>query len=186
MSAVLQKLSEAVEKANIALSENGYTVTVTNQEVKPKEPIFLRLHYADGKTPNRNVGITHLVHLSGDDWDSMPYERIAKTTDQIAKAIVDRVTLFFAAEKQGLYIDDNGTIFDFKKIRVKRNEDHTFSVNDIEVTFGGKPLLLTLLKSEGIVEFRQLGNGHIELFDAVDQRAKKGIFIDTDGKIYRA
>lgn len=186
MSVALPNLTEAVQKANIALSENWYTVTVTNQEVKPKEPIFLRLQYADGKTPNRNVGITHLVHLRGDDWDSLPYEAIAKTTDQIAKAIVDRVALFFAAEKEGLYIDENGTIFDFKQIRVKRNDDHTFSVNDIEVTFGGKPLPLTLLKSEGIVEFRQLPNGHIELFDGIDQRAKKGIFIDTAGKVYRA
>ncbi len=186
MSAALPNLAEAVQKANTALSKNGYAVRVTNQEVKPKEPILLQLQYADGKTPNRNVGITHLVHLSGNNWDSMPYERIIKTTDQIAKAIVDRVTLFFAAEKQGLYIDENGMIFDFKEIRVKRNEDHTFSVNDIEVTFGGKPFLLTLIKSEGIVEFRQLDNGHIELFDAVDQREKKGIFIDTEGKIYRA
>lgn len=186
MSVALPNLAEAIQKANTALSKNGYAVKVINQEVKPKEPVFLQLQYADGKTPNRNVGITHLVHLRGNDWDRMPYERIAKTTDQIAKAIVDRVTLFFAAEKQGLYIDENGTIFDFKQILVKRNEDHTFSVNNIEVTFGGKPFLLTLLKSEGIVEFRQLGNGHIQLFDGIDRREKKGIFIDTEGKIYRA
>ena len=186
MSAALPNLTEAVQKANIVLSENGYTVTVTNREIKPKEPIFLRLQYADGKTPNRNAGIIHLIHLSGADCDSIPYESIAKTTDQVAKAIIDRVMLFFAAEKQGLYIGENGTIFDFKQIRVKRNEDDTFSVNDTEVTFGGKPLLLTLIKSEGVVEFRQLSNGDIQLFDAIDQREKKGIFIDREGKIYRA
>ena len=186
MSAALPNLSETIQKANTTLSKNGYSVTVTNQEVKPKEPVFLQLEYADGKTPNRKVGITHLVHLSGNNWDNMSYEIIAKTTDEIAKAIVDRVTLFFAAENKGLYIDENGTIFDFKQIPVKRNEDHTFSINNTKVTFGGKPLLLTLLKSEGIVEFKQLNNGHIQLFDAIDQREKKGIFIDKEGKIYRA
>ena len=177
-------LRAALQQANKSIFEREYIVVAANEKAGPKEPVFLQLKYPDGKT--RNIGITHLVHLRGSDWDDKPVEEIARTTDEVAKAIIDRIELFFDAEARQFYIDENGTIFNFSKTPVEVHKDKTFSVNEIPVTYAGASLLLTRIKSESIVEFRQLENGHTELFDAIDQRKGKGIFIDTAGKIYRA
>ena len=180
----LPNLQASIQKANQAIFEKEYIVVVANKEVRPKEPVYLQLKYPDGKT--RNIGIVHLVHLRGSDWDSQPLGEIAKTTDEVAKAIIDRIILFFNAEARKLHIDENGTIFDFNKIPIKLHAGHTFSVNDTLVTHGEIPLALTKIKSEGIVTFRQFESGHIGLFDAIDQRKGRGIYINREGKIYRA
>ena len=183
-AATSSNLSTAIQKANKIIFEKEYIVAVVNKTISPKEPVFLQLRYPDGKA--RNIGIVHLVHLRGSNWDDMPFKEIARTTDQVANAILDRIALFFDAEARRLYIDENGTIFNFNKTHITPHKDKTFSVNDKSVTYAGIPLALTKIKSEGIVEFRQLENGHTELFDAIDQRKGKGIYIDNEGKIYRA
>lgn len=186
ITVTLPNLEEAVNRANTILiqQKSGYIVAVTNKDIQPKEPIFLQLQYTDKTT--RNIGITHLVHLIGNHWDAAPLETIARTTDQLAKAILDRIALFFDAERRRLYIDEFGTIFDFKDTKIKINENNTFSINDILVTYLEKPLPLTRFKSESIIEFKQMKNGHIQLFDQLDRRTGKGIFMNTKGEIYRA
>lgn len=181
----LPNLEEAVNRANTIFIQQkcGYIVTVTNKDIQPKEPIFLQLQYTDKKT--RNIGITHLVHLIGNHWDAAPLETIARTTDQLTKAILDRIALFFDAERRRLYIDEFGTIFDFKNTKIKIYENKTFSINDMIVTYLEKPLPLTRLKSESIIEFKQMENGHIQLFDQLDRRTGKGIFMNSKGEIYR-
>jgi len=177
-------LRAALQQANKIVFEREYIVVAENEKASPKQPVFLQLKYPDGRM--RNIGITHLVHLRGSGWDDKPIEEIARTTEEVAKAIIDRIELFFDAESRQLYIDENGTIFNFNKIPIEVHADKTFSVKETLVTYGESALLLTRIKSESIVEFRQLDNGHIELFDAIDQRKGKGIFIDGAGKIYRA
>ncbi len=175
-------LDEAIREANNILSKQGYTVAVQNKEIKAKEPVFLQLRYANGKT--RNIGIIHLVHLIGSNDE--PFEKIARTTSQVVTAILKRVALFFDAEKHSLHIDENGTIFDFNQSPVKIDKDNKLSINGKAVTLQGEPLLCTQVKSEGIIVFKPLNNGHIQLFDEVDKREKKGIFIDPKGAVYRA
>lgn len=177
-------LRAALQQANKIIFEREYIVVAKNEKASPKEPVFLQLKYPDGRT--RDIGITHLVHLRGSNWDDKPIEEIARTTEEVAKAIIDRIELFFDAEARQLSIDENGTIFNFNKIPIEVHADKTFSVKDIPVTYEGSALLLTRIKSESIVEFRRLENGHTELFDAIDQRKGKRIIIDTAGKIYRA
>jgi hypothetical protein len=109
-----------------------------------------------------------------------------ETTDQITQAILARVELFFEAEKNKLYIDENGTIFDFQSVKVILLEGKTFSIDGTTVTLGGLPLVLSRIKSEGIVRFSKCKNGDTQLADGIDSRQGKGIFIDTAGKIYRA
>lgn len=183
----LPNLNEAIQNANEIFCGKGYTVAATNEQVNPKEPVFLQLRFTNGTV--RNIGITHLVHLAyemGDGWDDKSFEAVARTTDQVMQAIIARVALFFNAEAQGLYIDENGTIFDFNNSNVKLYENKTFSVDDVVVSYEGAPLLLSRIKSEGIIKFIKLENWHTQLFDSVDLRKGKGIFIDTTGKIYRA
>jgi len=104
----------------------------------------------------------------------------------VAKAIVDRITLFFDAERHSFHIDENGTIFAFTQIHLQLHSDKTFSVNDVLVTHKGSPLALTAIKSEGLVLFKQLENGHVQLCDTIDKRQGKGIYINKEGQIYRA
>lgn len=186
----LPDLNVSIQNANFVLNEQGLTVSVASHDGNPKAPVFLRLTSNEGMG-SRNIGIVHLVHLAGSNWDKKPFEEIAKTTDQMAQSILDRVALFVDAEKHSLVnkdilIDDNGTIFDFRNNDVRVNEDKTFSVDGTLVTFGDSPLVLSRIKSESIVEFRKLENGHTLLFDAIDQREGKGMFIDENGKLYRA
>lgn len=176
-------INTSLERANEIFRVRGYSVRVRNEKVEMKQPVFLQLVYADGTT--RNVGITHLVHLRGKDWDNLPLEEIARTTDEVAQAIITRVGLFFDAEKRGLYIDENGTIFDFNGVNIKIHEDKTFSIGDKVVTYNDSPLELTRIKGEGIVQFIPREKGIIELGDAIDKREGKGIFIDAEGKIFR-
>jgi hypothetical protein len=180
----LPNLTEAIQNANQILSKSGYTVKVANEQVTPKEPVFLQLKLPNGKF--RNIGITYLVHLTGNDWDKQPFEAMARTTDQVTQSIIDRVALFFKAKEQKLYIDKNGTIFNFNSANVKLYKDKTFAVDDVHVFFVGSPLLLTRIKSEGMIKFIKLDNGHTQLFDTIDRRRGKGIFIDTNGELYRA
>ncbi len=180
----LPNLDEAVRKANGVLQEKGYTAVVVNEEVKPKDPIFLQLRLSSKEA--RAIGIIHLVHLRGENWDSLPLEEVVRTTDEVAQAIIERVALFFDAQARQLFIDEHGTIFDFNEVKVEVHEDKTFSVEDTVVRVGETPLQLSRLKSEGIVKFIKQGNGDTHLFDSIDQRQGKGIFIDTTGKIYRA
>jgi hypothetical protein len=126
------------------------------------------------------------VHLEGPDFDEVPYETIARTTDEVAQAILARVALFSESENQGLYIDKNGTIFDFTNINVKLHPSKVFFVDHTVVTYEGETLPLTVMQSEGIVTFVRAGNGDIELFDNIDKRKGKGIFINQKGEIYRA
>ena len=177
-------VEEALRIANQTCSKRGYSVVVTNEKIEPKKPVFLQLQYPD--KPALNIGITHLVHLRGSDWDNKPFEEIARTTDQVAQAILSRVGLFFSAKESGLYIEENGTIFDFHDIQVTIHEDKTFAIGDTLVTYGGTPLSLTRLKSEGIVEFRKRDGGETELIDQIDKREGKGMFINGNGELYRA
>jgi len=180
--ASLPDLREALQKANGVLSKSGHTVAVIDQSTDPKQPVFLQLQ-TESRT--RNIGITHLVHLTGSDWSDRPWQEIARTVDEIAQAIVDRVALFFEAEKRGLLIDENGTIFDFKQVAVTVHKNGTFSVNGTLVTYLGTFLLLSRIKSEGIIEFTKMDDGSIQLFDKIDQRVGKGFFINLKGQIYR-
>ncbi len=196
MTTTLPNLLAALQQANKVIFERKYIVVAKNEKAGLKEPVFLQLKYPDGNT--RNIGITHLVHLKGSNWDDKPAEEIARTTAEVAKSIVNRIDLFFSSEARKFHIDENGTIFDFNKSRVEIYEDKTFAVNGRLVTYEKisalaskyikviSPLLLTSIKSESVVEFRELQHGHINLFDAIDQRQGKGIFIDSVGKIYRA
>jgi hypothetical protein len=184
----LPDLKAAIAAANdkLAEQERGYTVVSTNQEVKPKEPIFLQLKYLDGTT--YPIDIIHLVHLKGSNWDNIPFEEVARTTDEVTRAILDRINLFFdaAAKADQFYINKNGTIFDFNKIPIELHENETFSVDGQVVTFEGKSLSLTRIRSEDILKFIRLENKHIELIDRLDEREGKGVFIDPDGQVYRA
>lgn len=180
----LANLGKAISDVNTILTaqNRGYTVAVTNEKIEPKEPIFLQVKYTDGKT--RNIGITHLVNLEGDDFT--PFEKIARSTEQVGKAILVRIDLFFDAVKRGHYITEGGTIFDFKETKILIHEDKTFSIKGIKVTFSGRPLPISCLQSEGTIEFRQMSNGDVQLYDHFDRRTGKGIFINTKGEIYRA
>jgi hypothetical protein len=187
----LPNLNEAIQHANEVLCRDGYTIAVTKEPGlltgNLKEPVFLQLKFTNGEV--RNIGITHLVHLTyemGDGWDDKSFEAVARTTDQVVQAIIERVALFFKAKAEGLRIDENGTIFDFGHVNIRLHEHETFSVDDVVVSYKGTPLQLSRIKSEGIIKFIKLENGHTQLTDSVDRRKGKGIFIDTTGKIYRA
>ena len=178
-------LAEAIQTVNELSSEKGYSVVVKNEKIEPKNPIYLQLQYTDGSF--QNIGITHLVHLKGSDWDNKPFEEIARSTDEVTRGILDRIALFFDAKERGLYIDESGTIFDFNGINIKMHEeDKTFSIDDTLVTFGGKPLKFIYLKSEGTVNFVKLESGETELVDYVDQREGKRMIINLAGELYRA
>jgi hypothetical protein len=56
----------------------------------------------------------------------------------------------------------------------------------IPVTYNKTSLFLSRLNSEGVIEFLQRENGHTQLFDFIDKREGKGIFIDEKGEVYRA
>ena len=181
---ILPNLKAAIYKANQMIFEKEYIVVAANEKADPKQPVFLQLKYPDGRT--RNIGITHLVHLRGSNWDKRPLSEIVRTTEEVAQAIVDRITLFFDAEALKMFIDENGTIFAISQIHLELHQDHTFSVNHVRVTHESIPLALTRIKSEGIVLFKPLENGHVELYDTIDRRQGKGIFINKEGSIYRA
>ena len=185
ISVSLPNLDEAVQAVNKLSSENGYSVVVKNEKIVPNKPIYLQLQYADGSF--QNIGITHLVHLRGSDWDNKPFEEIARSTDEVAKGILDRIALFFDAKERGLYIDESGTIFDFNGINIKMDEEgKTFSIDDKLVTYNKKPLKFIWIKSEGTVRFEKLENGETELVDDGDQREGKRMIINLAGELYRA
>ena len=176
---------QALAIANHSLASRDIEVSCASEELNPKEPVYLQIRSTvTGET--RNIGITHLVHLKGQDWDSQPFERIARTTGEVATAIIDRISLFNFAEAQKLYIDEAGTIFDFGTASVELFEDGTFTVNEKMVTFAGQAISLSNFKSEGIITFRTLPNGHIHLSDDSDHREGKGMFLNTEGQFYRA
>jgi hypothetical protein len=177
------RLTEALHKANNIYSKENGTVTVSNKKIEPKKPIFLELTYDNGET--RKIGVIHLVHLKGDDWEDTPAETLAKTADEISQAILARIKLFFEAEKKGFYIDEHGTIFDFRDVNVEIHEDNTFSINKKIVSLPDKKLHLTWLISEGIITFKKTISGETELSDELDQRPKNGAFIDKDGNFHR-
>ena len=114
-----------------------------------------------------------------------PVEKLAKTTQQVAQAIKDRVALFLDAESHRMNIQENGTIFWLDR-PVIFNKDKSFSIGGNLVTYKGAPLLFSSLQSESILIFKKLDNGHTQLLDSIDHRKGKGIFIDLDGKVYRA
>jgi len=175
----------ALEIANGILALRSIVVSSVTDEIRPKEPISLQITNSEtGKT--RNIGITHVVHLKEPDWDSQPFEKIARTTEQVASAIIDRIFLFYFAEAQGHHIHKNGTIFDFGQVAVELFDDGTFTVNKNLVTYAGHAILLSNFKSEGIITFRPLPSGDICLSDDSDHREGKGMFIDPKGEIYRA
>ncbi len=179
----LPNLSSAIEQANRTFPQDEYSVRLAKEVEGYKDPVYLELKFQDNSI--RRIGVVHLVHLTGSDWDNQSYEAIAKTTDQVAQAIIARVKLFFEAETQKLHIDETGTIFDFNKTNVQLREDNTFLVNGHVVTYQDKPVALSRIQSEGIVQFIQQEDGVTYLSDSVDQREGKGIFIDANGKIYR-
>lgn len=177
------KLNQALNEANKVCPQNGYEVNTPHPYINPKKPILLALTYPDGTT--RNIGVIHLVRLEGDNWDLTPAANLAKTTEEIAQAILARIQRFFEAENEGLYLDENGTIFDFNGLDVRVHQDHSFSVKGHMVTISGSKCPLSLLKSEGIIVFKETESGETELVDTLDQRIQKGVFIDAEGNLYR-
>jgi hypothetical protein len=180
----LPDLNEAVRQANSTLEKQGYKVSYTNKEIKPKEPIDLSLEQEGQK---RNIGITHLVHLRDKNWDQTQAEQMARTTDEVANSILARLHLFLYAEKQPhLWINKTtGAIFDFGDVGIQRNLDNTFSIGEIPVTYRGKLLTLDQPRSEGIMTFQRIANGDISIADGIDLRKGKRIFINSKGEIYR-
>jgi hypothetical protein len=169
-------LIEVVEAANKILDEVG---TVAATSTSSNKHGFLKLTNKEG---TRSIGIVHLLRFTG----SPPF--VYRTKDELVQAIVKRVNLYIQSEKEKrFYVDVNGTIFDFGKVKVERRIDNTFLVDGTQVTLkDNEPLLLTRIFSEGVVSFVKLENGHVQLRDEVDKREKKGIFINTEGRIYRA
>lgn len=84
-----------------------------------------------------------------------------------------------------MFINERGTILDFKDCKVVVEKDQTFSVEGWKVTYRGKEIKIFQLASEGIIEFLRLENGHIELTDSIDKREGKGMLVH-EGRIYRA
>ncbi len=177
------RLNEALDSANKVCIPQGYTVRTNHPQIDPKKPVLLSLIYPDKAV--RNIGVVHLVRLEGDRWDLTPAEDLAKTTEEIAQAILARIQRFFEAEKAGLYIDENGTIFDFNNIDVRVHQDLSFSVKGHMVTLSGSKIPLSLLKSEGIIVFKEAAHGETELVDESDKRLHKGVYIDVEGNLYR-
>ncbi len=177
-------LTEALQIVNTSLS-TGFSIGA-QPLTGPKEPVNLYRDY--GNSTIRPIGSVHLVKLPEiDNWDSVPYENLARTIEEVSVAILARNDLFSQAEQRKLYTTDNGTLFDFKDIHVTIGENKTFSVeNRAFTTFNGKLLSLNQFRSEGIIRFTKQDSGDIELADGIDKRKKKGMFIDSDGKMYRA
>jgi hypothetical protein len=170
----------ALETVNEKLASRSIAVSALKDEQRPEALIYLQItNSVTGET--RNIGITHLFNLKAPDGDRPPFETIARTTDQVITAIIDRISLFHLAEKQGLYINETGTIFDFGISAVEVCEDGTFIVNGNRVRWGGYNILLSYFKSEGVITFRTLPNGDIHLSDYTDHT--EGLFIDTIGEI---
>ncbi len=185
IAAPLPDLNQAVWKANQSLLQHGYAVQVKNRVIVPKEPIHLQLYSLTDRSA-LPIGVVHLVHLVGKDWAGQPFENLARTTDEVAQAILNRVTLFSGAQNKGFHIDENGTIFDFNRLNVELFSNQTFSIDGIPVTYEGSPIRLANLTSEGIIEFKRLENGCIHLDDKVDKREGMQIFIDKEGDLHLA
>lgn len=177
-------LYEAVDQVNqqYEKDESEYRVEVTNTTIDPKEPVFLQLKYSNGAI--KQIGVVHLVRLEGPDWDARPWETMARTIDQVRDSIFTRVRLYFSAVDRGLFINEKGTVLDFKDCKVVVGKDQTFSVDGWTVTYKGKAIKIFQLASEGIIEFQRMKSGHIELTDSIDQREGKGMFIH-ESRIYR-
>jgi hypothetical protein len=56
-------LQKAVFQANQIIFERDYIVAVANKEISLTKPVFLELRYPNGAV--RNIGIIHLVQLTG-------------------------------------------------------------------------------------------------------------------------
>ncbi len=177
------RLSQALEKANQVCASKGYTVSAPHPFMGSKKPVLLSLTYPDQTV--RNIGVIHLVRLEGDHWDLTPAENLAKQTEEIVQAILARIQRFFEAEKANLYIDENGTIFNFNNLDVRVHQDLSFSIKGRMVTLSGDKIPLSLLKSEGIIVFKEADHGETELVDEFDKRVHKGVFIDIEGNLYR-
>jgi hypothetical protein len=175
-------LRAAFHQVNKTIFDEEYVVVAANKTTNPKEPVYLQLKYPNGKT--RNIGIVHLMHLKGEEWDNAPFTEIAKTTEEVANAILARIIRFFAAEVRRLYIEDNGMIFNFHTVPVKIHANKTFSINGIRVTLEGSPFPLTHILSEGVIKFKQLKDGFIHLVNENGQRKDKGLYIDPSGIVY--
>lgn len=189
--AALPNLDEAIEIANklLALEKRNLTVTYKNKPEDPKQPIPIQMKMPDGKI--REIGIIHLVRLEGKDWDAKPFEALARTTEQVANVIIERVNLTInLSNHKGNYFSSNGTIFEF-------NEFATVSVEGIllvgekPVTWKGNPLNIAKIQSEGKIIFvpgciYPDKRTDLELFDSWDQRDGKGMYINEKNELYRA
>lgn len=193
MSAVarsLPNLIEAVTLANHSLQAEGkgYAVeALPNIKNDFKKPVFLRL-FAENKSP-KLIGVVYLVDLTGDDWANTPPEMLAKTTEEVAQKILNRVTLYLAVEtrlkgrQSNLLITEVGTIFDFSNIECKINEDMSFALNERVVTYGGKNTNILEIHSEGIITFKYLKKGCVQLCDEFDKRKGLELIVNEKGEI---
>ena len=104
-------LSESVEVNNIlSESPDNYRVVATNRQLNT--PVFLKLIYPKNGMKYsliRDIGCIYLVHLGKGNLTDLPVETIAKTTDEVIKLILNRITLFFEGEarRDEAYIEKN-------------------------------------------------------------------------------
>ena len=146
--------------------ERIYHIELAQNEVDPKEPIFLKVVYPDGH--ETSIGAVHAIKIEGSDFDERlaspdfypaEWEKIALTVDQLRDDIFARVNLFFdSTSQEGIFSHPkSGQLFNFGLCNVVVNENDTFSINGKEVTYEGEPLELRRIVSTGIIEFCILG-----------------------------
>ncbi len=177
-----------VVRVDFEQNEHSYQVFPSEKsEVKdPKFPIWISLQYP-GKTLEP-IGITHVVCLEGENWDDIPWEKLARTVDQCAVVIKTQVQTHLAAmENPNILISDRGTKFDTSKLPITvEGPEKYLVIEGKKVMQDGVPISINHLHSEGVITFVKLENGHYEMKDLVDKRVAKGMFVDLEGNLYRA
>ncbi len=186
---VTQKIHEADLQGALTTAllsvNNGadYSVSVDEKkELKANQPIHLVLKQ-DGVTVP--IGITHFAELT-EDFDEVPFEKTARTIDQLTKSILKAVQIHNEAKtNRDVIITAAGTPFFKKGINIEIRDGILF-IEGRQITFKGEPFLASRLCGEEGISFRRTAEGDFETVNPIDRRKGKGIFFNKNtGEIYR-
>lgn len=174
----------AAELANEGFEDYYVILAQTEESIEMKEPVFLNIAYL---RENRiePIGVTHLVHLSGKNWDETPCEAIARSVEEVKASIIKAVENHLQY-KDDYFVTRRGVIIELDRHQLTVREDRVLILNGKPVTWEGKAVKVDNLVSEGIITVEELPNGHLRLLDQVDFRVGKDIIIDENNAIYRA
>lgn len=155
---------------------------------EPKHPVRLSLTKEDGS--RQFIGMVRLIHTAGNpEWSQLPYERSARTVEEVVQAILDRKALFDKSLAAGLFVSASGTIFDLSGGQGRVTiEEGILVVDGKKVTFGGRLFPISALDSEGVFQISFTGRkDHLQISDGLESRPGKGLFVDpATGRLYRA